>query len=1370
MISKMRYDSLGNLIRKEREKRGWEQAELATTLSVTQQTVSRWEKGSSRPQQSDLSKLVDIFSGDIEEWSEKAGYSSEGADSSLTPTLPLQNLSEEKFEFFSRDLIKALNPSADVNRYGTKGHKQEGIDLLAKTGKTILDYQCKRQKQFGPADIDEAVKITTFKANHHHILLSRIASPSARKQILKYDDWTLWDKEDISREIRSLPNKDEAVRIVDIYFPGWRKKFLGVDEPSPWLSPTEFYLPLADKMKLFSHGWGLVGRQKELNLLNEFRTQDKSQAIIISGRGGVGKSRLLREWSEKVDKTVLVRFVSPGSEIEPKDIELLPQGPSYLIIDDAHDRSDILVIIGGVIRFRPEMKVILSARPYGVTHLENELSKSGIACADNTINLGDLDVNDAKSLAEEILKDVSEQNAIQYAQRIAEITKDCPLATVIGSRLVGEGAIKPDLLNNEKRFREKLFSTFRDVVAGEIGVSTPTEIKDLLDFIAMIQPINTSDQQFQEAAKKILDRHFDRILRDISALEDAGVLLRRGNRLRIVPDLLADFMRAEASYDENSGKPTGYADRVFELVQNESAKNLLVNLSQLDWRLAADGLQPMLLNDIWKKITDEVIGANNASRCEILKALKDIAYYQPTQVLELVEFVKDNPATEPENPEFERIYKYTHGHVLAELPEILRRIGYNLEFLPRCADLLWEISRGDTRRTNSNPDHGIRVLKDLAQYDIYELTGKSVQVNKIMLDAVKRWLKDPKVHEYTNSPLDILDEFLEKEGNTDTYDKGKITFHSFAVNFESTKALRDEALKLIIESAYSPHLKLSLRAIKSLHEALSEPRELYGRQVTEQEQDKWKPFQLEVLDALDKISKKQNHPIIQLEIKDSLPWQVKHSKSTTIKEKARSLFEKLSKPFENRLLQALESPHDRDWFLEEEDYNYEKVEKINLNFRQDVVNEFVKKYPNPKDGFKIINNLLSEMESCNTNFPFPITFFSQLAKLHTKYALDIAQEILANPDSTVSSSLGYLLFGLVEKDLKLTTEIASNAIAIGNEKLITAVADYYWRRGWVDSYGGETDLANLKLLLRCRVHFAKKMAISCIGRLAKAKPEIAKELLLSLELEDNKVFADEYCAQFDKTYHFDPDTLSDKEVNLILDKLVSVTDIDDHHIEELLEEFSKRMPRAVVHFLTKRIDISKKAVKTEEGTDKFRPFSYTLTRHFVGVQSSPDYLDILRDLRNKAAEDDWQTRFWYPLLFKAISANFGPPSIDVLMEWVRSGEKKKIEIVGILIKEVPDNFVFQNPQFVTDMLRAAEPFGEKFLKSTMYDLASPAMYGSKQGVVGQPMPQDVALKENSLKMMDRYPKASLEYSFYELLAKHATKEIQEQMERDEDLF
>lgn len=1367
MILLMKSSTLGKLIETERKKRGWDQAELAVRVSRKQQTVSRWEKGDSRPTLDDLLKLIELFSVDKGVWYAQAGYEvEEEPDISLAPYLPLQNLSPEKFELFCKAVIGALNPGAEVQRYGTQGHKQEGIDLYAKTSASILDYQCKRHKQFGPADIKKAVKDTTFRAKHHHLLLSRNASPLAKKEIANYPDWSLWDRENISEKVRNLPNKDDAVRIVDTFFPGMRKSFLGVDEPSPWLTPQDFFLPLENRSRLFSHGWTIVGRLKELELLKDFERQKDTQAILISGRGGIGKSRLLKAWAEGVSKSTAVRFVSSGTNIEPKDLELLPNGLSYLVVDDAHDRDDILVILNGVVRVRPEMKIILISRPYGITRLEDELTRSGVAYdSDRLIKLGDLDVKDAEKLAREILTDPDVNGNEGLARRIAEITKDCPLATVVGSRLVGEGLIKPELLNNEKRFRNELLRSFRDVIAGEVGGRNPEKIRHLLDFLATIQPFNPSDRKFQSAAEEILDRHVDRIIRDISILEEAGVLLRRGYHLRVVPDLLADYIRFDASYDEKGGHPTGYVDRVFEHLQDDLATHLLVNISQLDWRLSADNVQSMLLDAIWKKIFSEIQAANNADRCFILKRLKDAAYYQPKQFLELVEYVKDNPSKTPEDPKFSGLYKYEHKDVLKELPEILRRLCYHLDYLPHCVDLIWEIGRRDSRRTNQYPEHGLRILQDLAQYDVYELTGKGVEINKLMLEAVKRWLSDPNLVDYVHSPFDVLDKLLDKGSATDSYERGKITIRSFGVNYDNTKHIREEALSLVVEGAKSPTLKISLRAVKSLGHALSEPRALYGRRVVKDESSKWKPFQLSVLNEIESIIKVQNHPLIYIELKNILAPHAQRSRSKEIKKRARLMFENLSKPFEVKLVQAIDQNRDRDWLLDEEKYDHQKLAEMSLAFRQEMVKGFVKKYPDAKKGFSELNKLLGELESCQKN-PFPISFLAEMAKLYPGYAKGLCDEVLKHPKSPLSQYFGYLILGLIEQDQRKSANLLQKALRTDDEKLHVAVADYYWRGRWIDYYDEKHDLPNIKQLLGCKHRFAKKLTIGSLGRLAKSKPEVTKTLLLSVDLEKDKDLAKEYCGQFDKKHCFDPDLLSDGELEVVLNKLERVDGIDDYHIEEFLNYAGSRLPLPVVKLLLKRIELSK-AVKKGE---KYQPLSYSSRKLLQGFSSTPHYADVLREVRNKTLEKDWQTRFWIPKLFKTLSNNFDDTGIEVLLEWVLSGEKEKLEGVGVIIEDAPENFIFQNPNFVSKMLLAAKPYGQEMMKSTRNALAHSAIFRSKHGTPGQPMPEDVELKKNSEKMMANFPKGSPEYELYESLLKHASWEIEDQLRRDEELL
>ena len=77
--------------------------------------------------------------------------------------------------------------------------------------------------------------------------------------------------------------------------------------------------------------------------------------------------------------------------------------------------------------------------------------------------------------------------------------------------------------------------------------------------------------------------------------------------------------------------------------------------------------------------------------------------------------------------------------MLRELPTLLRRISYTLDFIPRCFSLLWELGRDDARELNPNREHAMRVLADLASYDM----GKPFVVSHLMLDALEKLIEDP---------------------------------------------------------------------------------------------------------------------------------------------------------------------------------------------------------------------------------------------------------------------------------------------------------------------------------------------------------------------------------------------------------------------------------------------------------------------------------------------------------------------------------------------------------------------------------------------------------------------------------------------------
>ena len=225
-----KYAGLGAFMRSHRERQGIAtQGDLAARIGVAQQTVSRWEAGTSRPRTDELAKIAAFLKIDILELSAAAGYASDATTVSFDRPLPLAGLSPESFEFFCLDFLATLyRAQADVHPAGKTGHKQYGIDIEARfvADDGLFTFQCKREAQFGAAKVLKAIKAHTIHAKKKHILLSRVASPDARKEVRSARGWDLWDQTDITRLFRTLP-KSEQVRIVDTYFPSQRYALTG---------------------------------------------------------------------------------------------------------------------------------------------------------------------------------------------------------------------------------------------------------------------------------------------------------------------------------------------------------------------------------------------------------------------------------------------------------------------------------------------------------------------------------------------------------------------------------------------------------------------------------------------------------------------------------------------------------------------------------------------------------------------------------------------------------------------------------------------------------------------------------------------------------------------------------------------------------------------------------------------------------------------------------------------------------------------------------------------------------------------------------------------------------------------------------------
>lgn len=1360
----MKYAELGSRIKAEREKRGWEQAELAARIGVGQQTVSRWESGNFRPKADDLHKLVEIFEGDINEWLPLAGYKIAKPVRPLVPHLPLDSLSEENFELFSRDFVQALNPGVDVHRYGTKGHKQEGIDLYAKTpGK--LDYQCKRHKEFGPADVNAAVEATTFTAEHHHLLLSRIASPGARKAMDEYTDWSMWDVDDISAKVRALP-PDTALRIIDTYFPGWRKDFLGVDDPSPWLSPNQFFQALTDRRRIFNHGWQFVGREKELGALDRFTKQEDVRAVIVSGRGGIGKSRLLRAWADAATKEAKVVFLSPGTEVSSRDYELLP-GKGFLVIDDAHDRADLLNILSTVARMRPQIMVVISTRPYGLTRIQDELTRSGVGYdADSIITLGDLKEEDAERLSKEVIEEVLGDT--KYAKPIAAITKDCPLATVVGSRLVAEGRIAPELLNNSERFRNELLRSFRNIIAGEVGGKDADAVRELLNFIAMVQPLDPNDPNFQEAAAKVLDRRFDKINQDMRALEDAGVLLRRSRRLRIAPDLLADFIRADASYDDRNKRPTGYVNVVFETVKDDLATNLLVNLSQLDWRLSADGVQAELLAEVWDNLKAQFKAAKIFARQTMLKAFAKISYYQPQQALEFAHLALDDQINDVENDAkaFSRGLgvKTSYRYVIGEVAPLLRYVAYHEDYVSEALDMLKELADADERQPNQYPDHPIRILRDLAGIE----PGKPLVYNEMVLEHVLPWLKEPRNSNF--SPFDVLDELLATEGHQSETKGITLSLKPFKVHAEAVKGLRDKVIDAAFDQLLDPSPQKSFRALETIEHALEFPHGLAGMSITAEEAAAWEPGIIETFNRLGQVvATEKLDPFLVVQIRGAASGRARYNKGA-VKNSAEKVLDAIPTDREHEIARAMADGW--GWTFEREGGTM-RNEELCAQWRDKLAGDLLDDYRG-KEGELIA--LLEGKAKHLKGLPMRTStdygpFTASLMRQSVNFTKALGEHLLQHPESPLVDAFGILIAVLAKDHYSDAIDFANRAVATGNVVLARCTSRALgWSLYDIPVTSQEADAIKA---LASSEDIAVRHNIARVVKRYGDNKAAGLNVLMSIRMNDSKEVADEVLGEIGKHGAFVVTDLTPEHLDHLHEQLVKCGSIEDYNIETFLSDLSAIHPERVVKLLMVRVEQKEgndKQSMEDVLEDKYKPLPY-LHRGGPRLQFSAtkSYEKILRQVRDWASVEtgNWMRSHYGADLFKMVSAGFDGATLNVLGEWINSNDTKKLESAAALLSEAPSGFVFAHPEYVVNVLEQAKKQGEACYKRVSSWLYGSAISGSRSGTPGQPFPQDIAQRDSSFDLMGKLPAGSPGYKFYKMLYEAAKANIER--DTDEDL-
>ena len=1283
--------------------------------------------------------------------------------------LPFASLSWDEFERFCKQLLEFEHPTARVHHYGTSGSRQRGIDIVVDRDDGTRDtYQCKLVKRCDAAVVRAAVRAHDVEAARNYLLVGTRAQTGARDEIARHPGWDLLDDLDLADRVHRLPLW-AARKLLDSFFgPTVRREFLGNAGVGTFLPGDDVLASQLQDNRKYHHRHALVGRTPVLNRLTASTNPIEWRAILVPGRGGIGKTRLLLEFERQVhrlDPHRTVLWLTTESPLSTDVLDELPPEPVILIVDDAHRALNVADLASLVLRRPWTTTLVLALRPQGARPLKAQLAVAGWepAWIDELPELEPLDAGEAVEVVA-----ASPPLSDRDAEMLTRVADGVPLLLTLGAEVLSANASDPRWLLTDDAFRSVILGSWKDEMLGRVGEAEPSLVRELLSVLSALGPISDANRSLMDRIGSFIGGGH-RMIELLASLEEAGILARYGSLLRVVPDVLADELFAGAAVT-SVGRDTGFVRRLYDQFGDIGLAPLLRSTAELDWRLEIAGSNVDLVGEVWGLLTDEVHAAAAGGRLALLGRMADAAIYQPRRVLDLVRWVLDNPAV-PES-RGEHLMPATQDDVREAVAKLLRQVTFRLDHLAEALDLLWFLAQSDARPTNQFPDHPRRVLEDVASYDL----GKPVAVQMTVIDRVESWLEAARANTtMTVSPLAILQPLLAKSGYSMRSRGFTVSFDPFFLDAGATRAVRERTLHIALTQMDTTDIRIAGDAVGLIETALREPVGYFGAQPSPEVTVQWRSEQIGILEQVaDRASECPAALVPRL--RQAVWWQARHGVHDTVRAAAQRVIEQLPDTPDTRLAFALAGgwPHEFDEEGEEDGGESSRARWDRRRRQADerltvVANELLLGRTAPE----VIEHL-AEAVTASREVSDRVGSADGVLRAIVRQDPVHGPEILriaAADGSVLASEMSGAIALCWHADRNATLGLAKEILDRNTDDDLRSLATAWCYAPWDPGATVDEDaLGVLVTLLKSDVPGVAETAVRALDPLWDIDCSRATDLLVATSGRNSPSVTDELCSILLNP----PDrlaSLAESDLRQLLSLLGNVDSLDHHWIRECLKAIGSQHPLLVVQLLLDRIERSQVEPRSGSSGD-FRPplpYDFDAPGQLGAVASEGALADALRLIRDRAVVGGGLDGFWLPILFAGVCDDWGPVTRSVLDEFIAAADPNLITCASSLLRQAPNEFVFTNQAWVTRLLDTAALLGGEALGRVRGDLSASVISGGGSRTPGEPDPRMVRIQESAREASSQ---STSPYArrFYEDLIMMAERSIEDDLRRDAEVL
>ncbi len=1229
----------------------------------------------------------------------------------------------ETFEGFFCDFLSA-HPTITVgdgatsskvevvsaNLYGRRGDSQHGIDIEATMSNgEKWAFQCKHYKSWGVEKTKEAIADCTYKAARKFLLVTRTVSPEVRDEIKTHPGWVVWDSDDISREFLSLP-PDQAARLLYTNFgPEWPKALLGLPGLSPLISAEAKFAPFLTGNRNFHHKLPLIGRKEWLKSLDDFVKNSGARVFLLRGKGGLGKSRLLWEWSKgfsKRHKGWALKFVAEAATDISQAIQATTER-TILVFDDAHRFDEARRELAGALVARTDIKLVLSLRPGPVDQVKGELLNAGFDTRqiEKPDELKRLSSEHALRLAEEAL---GPELAGKYRLQLRNLSRDCPLVAVLAAELIKSGILSSKDLDDTEDFKIRVFDGLlreADPVRQEFGARATN---DLLHLLAVLAPVK-QDADFLKSAAALLGGGTapDHVSRLLEALDKAGLLLTTEAGIRITPDLLSDHLTYTACYDKK-GKTTTFAERVFKHFTPDEFPRFIQHLAEAEWlALQKNSAADSIVEPVWRWFTQRFEASSFNARHSQIEQWASIAHLQPRRTLELARLAMRLQDAPPDtNPWSFGIWD--RAHVLAALPAMLKRVAeHHPSLVGGCLDLLWSLGVDQKPARINDPSHSIPIIGKIAGFERW----KSIKVSR----EVQRWLEARiRVAQWAGNVLkpgwllaQILPPFFSlsveehwRVGNT-------IHFRHLPIDLDNTAEIRERALSVCRDILAQKSVPLALATLDVLSQAIERAR-IPNFTVPSNFKKRWLTEQRKALDVIAGAVRDYDEPIVHHRARRILLHQIRGN-SDKFQKDCEKVLATIPQTLDLQILRVVLGDYSNEFdylaLAKPNDWQPE-AKQAWAQLVHDTAEAMLAAFPDSASLLAHVGGLQVELTQLGS-LPNFTELILDLARCHPDRALALATELSTRRAHPLGWAFGLLIGPATVTKLDERLRLCEAAIATGDDQLVKGAINGFnvWKteaalpdRAWQLLRGvastASLDVADAILRL---IEYANGPVVPAEWQLLADLPEHAGNVhLVSRILYDAATLIDRSSAPLPEI------------ADSLLAKLDRVPALGAYDIERGLAHLAKHYPGKVFLLLWRRRHLR------ENGASDIEPVPYDFHRvRFNGLMDDPAAAEIIHQLEEKilseSAPSAGDTRLLQICLFQSggsaephlqrwLMLATDAERLERLADFARDSTERRdlqpakdkaLQKIAALMARIDWPVVLQYPNFVRSLIEAA---------------------------------------------------------------------------------